>query len=83
MRWKAVRLGDEKLHWDPESGAHALYDLGEMPGERIDLMRSQPLVPAGLRKALEEWAAQADPLPSERVSDAEVIEQLKALGYLQ
>ena len=82
-RWKAVMHDGYKLHFDPVSGEQLLYRRG-------DREESLPLDPelnatrvAALRAALDRWTASADPLPSQKVSDAEAIERLRSLGYLE
>lgn len=76
-RWKAVRSGQDKVHWDPESGVWWQFDLAKDPGEATPGLASD-----ALKKTLTDWASDADPLPTEKVSDAQALEQLKSLGYL-
>jgi arylsulfatase A-like enzyme len=86
----AVRDGDWKLIWPLGkdhpllSGPPELYDLSRDPGETRDLAAQEPERVAALRGRIERWIARG---PIERGNvpqlDAEAMERLRALGYLQ
>jgi arylsulfatase A-like enzyme len=86
----AVRDGGWKLIWPLGkdhpllSGAPELYDLTRDPGETDDRAAREPERVAALRRQLERWIARG---PIERGNlphlDAEAVERLRALGYLQ
>jgi arylsulfatase A-like enzyme len=86
----AVREGGWKLIWPMGSdhpllsGKPELFDLANDPGEERDLAASEPGRLAALRKPIERWIAKG-PIARENVPhlDAEAIERLRALGYLQ
>ena len=65
-------------------GKPELFDLANDPGEQRDLAASEPDRVAALRKPIERWIAKG-PIARENVPhlDAEAIERLRALGYLQ
>jgi arylsulfatase A-like enzyme len=54
----AIRCGRHKLLFDYESGAVALYDLAEDPGEDHDLSSLQPLIAEQMRLRLFAWLDQ-------------------------
>jgi arylsulfatase A-like enzyme len=86
----AVRDGDWKLIWPLGkehpllSGAPELYDLARDPKETHDRAAQEPERVAALRQRIERWIARG---PIERGKlphlDAEAVERLRALGYLQ
>lgn len=82
-RWKKVRDGAWTLHWDPTTDAVHLFDTESDARESRDVAAEHPEVVARLRGLLDAWVATADPLPTERVSDAEALEKLRSLGYLE
>jgi len=80
LRWKYLRRVSD--------GSEELYDLREDPGEIRSLERSEPERLAGMRESFEEAlrtlsrsaVAPATPAPSD---DAETLNRLEALGYVQ
>jgi len=54
----AIRCGRHKLLFDYESGAAALYDLAEDPGEDRDLSSEQPLLAQQMQMRLFKWLDQ-------------------------
>lgn len=84
----AVRQGPWKLIWpiQPEHRIYRrpeLFDLGEDPAEEVDLSGREPERLEALRRAAEPWIA-IGPLKRKRAPhlDAEAIERLRALGYV-
>lgn len=51
----AIRSGRHKLMFDYESGAVALYDLAEDPGEEHDLSSARPILSEQMRLRLFTW----------------------------
>jgi len=92
LSFEAVRHGDLKLIRDRTRprGIESLelYDLDRDPGERINLVRRRPSEAARLEKALDGIHREllAEAAPALRVElgglDPDVIENLRALGYL-
>jgi len=83
-RW-AMRNGNWKLIVYVHQPRAELYDLALDPGERHDLAVERPEVVVRLRAELERWRAGLPPPPPVTVyrdPDAELIRQLRELGYL-
>ena len=88
---RSVRWGNWKYVRSPYNKIEELFDLEEDPGERTNLLAAgeEGLTPEAarelelLRGALDDWSAQADPLPSEfdRTQTEETREMLKGMGY--
>ncbi len=85
---RCMRQGKFKLIQVPTAGTEHLYDLSRDPIESVNLLQIPDLdldsVVGPMRRKLETWAASADPLPTYFVDgdQNEVIDRLKALGYL-
>lgn len=83
----AVRLGRYKLRVR-RGGGRELYDLAADPWERRDLLAEEPRTARRLERELERWLeqekalAQAVAQASTRELPPEVLEELRALGYL-
>jgi len=83
----AVRLGRYKLRLRHGHG-QSLYDLETDPWEEHDLLAAEPRVARRLHRELERWLEQEAALSKAvdaadtRALPPEVIEELKALGYL-
>lgn len=82
-RTKSVQEGRFKLHWEPGTDRLQLFDLQRDPDERRDIAPEHPKEVARLKALLDTWVDQARPLSTERVSDQDAIEALKALGYVE
>ena len=86
----AVRDGGWKLVWPMGSdhpllsGKPELFDLAADPGETRNLAAAEPARVEALRAHLERWIAKG-PIARENVPhlDAEAVDRLRALGYLQ
>jgi len=86
---QSVVLGKYKLIRGMESGQVRLYDHSRDPGELHDRSRSQPQTVAQLQAALDRWSG-SFPVTFDTFGaegnmpepDPEMIENLKALGYL-
>jgi len=85
---RCIRQGKLKLIQVPTAGMERLYDLSRDPIESVNLLGTPNAevdsVVGPMRRKLETWAASADPLPTYFVpgEQNEVIERLRALGYL-
>ena len=85
---RCMRQGKFKLIQAPIAGTERLYDLSQDPIESVNLLEVPDLdvdsIVGPMRQNLEAWAASADPLPTHFVQgeENEVIDRLKALGYL-
>ena len=87
LKPRCIRSGRYKLVQVPYLRQEELYDVVADPREQDNLLASAPqevaAIAADLRARLEIWAASAAPLPSRFLgNDPEVLERLKALGYL-
>jgi arylsulfatase A-like enzyme len=62
-----------------------LYDLQADPAEQVNLLLQgghDPALAEAFRTQLEQWRAQADPLPSREIDTPDVIKRLGDLGYI-
>jgi len=86
---RCLRLGSYKFVQTPYAGTEELYDVASDPGETRDLLAGGSdearRLAGAMRRALTEWAASADPLPTrfENSQRQETIERLRSLGYLR
>jgi arylsulfatase A-like enzyme len=77
------------VHGGPGAGRRwELYDLRSDPGEQVNLVQERPDVFASLRRDLEAWIASAPPNREDPTVDLDelspdVVENLRALGYIQ
>ena len=81
--WRALLEGRHKLLWNSE-GNHQLFDLEKDPGEKENLIASQPRraeVMMGRLNGFLESLPQPGPGPGGRV-DEETSKSLESLGYL-
>ncbi len=83
--YRSVRQGRYKLVYESKAEKHALYDLDEDPGEKVDISAVQPEISAQLidvmRQRYRDYAP--EPLPENRVElSKDDIERLRALGYI-
>jgi choline-sulfatase len=76
----AARLGDLKLIATPYQDKLELYDLAHDPAERTNLASQRPADVKVLAEAIEAWRGGAVDIA---VPDAENMEQIKALGYVE
>ena len=82
---QCVRRGPWKYVQVPYAGVEQLFHLGDDPGERQNLLAGDApsaevrRVRAELRRALDEWRAEAAPLPSRL--DRATLSRLMGLGY--
>lgn len=77
---QAVRDGSLKLIATPYKNRLELYDLASDPGEREDLSGARPADVARLAGLIESWRGGAVDIA---VPDAENMERIKALGYIE
>ena len=84
-----LQSGQWRILYDPLRDASKLFNHNEDPGETVDFSSDQPLQTLLLRQSLlsqQHWNRQllGGPASEEEVGelDPEVVEQLKALGYL-
>ena len=79
--------GSHKLMVDLEAGTRALYDVVADPGERTDLAPTDPAAADRMQRALDGYLSHAErarhPVPLRPADDAERIEALRSLGYLE
>jgi arylsulfatase A-like enzyme len=86
---RSVRNGKLKLIYDYDDETFELYDLGADPGETTNVVAQGPQILGELKELLAEWASEMDRHrvrsdESGRIDlDADALEQLKALGYVQ
>ncbi len=82
---QCVRRGPWKYVQVPYAGVEQLFHLGNDPGERQNLLAGKAPsaevrnVQAELRRSLDEWRAEAAPLPSQL--DTRALKRLMGLGY--
>ncbi len=81
---RAVVQGDHKLILR-ENTVEALYNLATDPAETHDLAADDPGRVAALRDQLETFTRRTDPAYAEHIApaDEEVVEHLRALGYIE
>jgi arylsulfatase A-like enzyme len=79
---RALRSGRHTLHYDSTSGSYALYDLEHDSGETVDLLPRHPEVVDRLRPLLAPYIP-VKRRPPPPPPPEEMIESLKALGYLE
>ncbi len=81
---RAVVQGDHKLIVR-ENTVEALYNLAADPAETHDLAASEPGRVAALRTQLETFTHHTDPVAAQEIApaDEEVVEHLRALGYIE
>jgi arylsulfatase A-like enzyme len=84
---RAIAAGDYRLFWTVEKEHVELYRFLEDPDEQEDLSRMHPEVVERLRGVLDGWqalVARSGTFQEEGGElDPEVLESLRALGYLQ
>jgi hypothetical protein len=75
------------VHHCPHDGFRALYDRRDDPAELHNLLPTTDpklrRIHDGLAAQLDAWGASASPEVSEKDEDPAVIEQLRALGYVE
>ncbi len=74
-RWKYIAFVEEERF--------ELYDLAGDPAETADAASRQPAVRSRYQELLERWLAARPPRADEAAPDAETMEKLRALGYIQ
>ena len=80
----AVRTRDLKLIAAREGGGVELYDLSDDPGEKTSVAAQRPDDVARLQGYLRQWRGELRPLESMSTElDAETVEGLKSLGYVE
>lgn len=79
---RAVRTDRYKLYYDRYTGREELYDLVLDPGEKTDILESQPEVAESLRGRLRQWMATERGKPIRIELTEKEKERLRALGYL-
>jgi arylsulfatase A-like enzyme len=76
-RWKLIAS---------TAGRRALYDMVSDPLESTDVSSTHPEIARELEQQLQAWAASAErqrPAKTEDKGDADLLQRLKALGYVQ
>ncbi len=81
---RAIYEGDHKLVL-AESGVEALFDVADDPAETHDLAADQPAVSAALADQIDAFVQGiSQPLDTRTAEvDAQIVEQLRALGYVE
>lgn len=81
---RAVYHGDHKLIMR-ENAVEGLYHVGDDPAETRDLAAQQPERVAALRGQIEAFTRRAEPANTGQIApaDQEVVEHLRALGYIE
>jgi arylsulfatase A-like enzyme len=83
---RAVIQGDLKIQqWPKTKKRWELYNLTTDPGEHENLWRDPAMAqhPRELRRALDSWASHVPIATGAESKDVEVLEQLRALGYIE
>ena len=78
----AVRQGRWKYISVPGTHQQELYDLGTDPGETINLVTDDRTRADSLATLMEDWLVRTEPFVAEKLDNPDILEQLKALGYL-
>ena len=83
-----VRVGEAKLIHDLEAGSYELYDLGQDPGEQADPQDAETPELLDLRQRLTAWEQGRVEKWGKNLSavedvDPELIERIRALGYVR
>jgi arylsulfatase A-like enzyme len=73
----------QKLIQSSPSGGLELYDLRTDPEERSDAYREKSQLAASMDAALKEWEDQQPKFTRGQATPAQVVNQLKSLGYVQ
>jgi arylsulfatase A-like enzyme len=79
---RALRTDRYKLYYDRHTGREELYDLAKDPGEKLNIIDSQPKIAEPLRRELKKWMAAERGKPVRIKLTEEEKSRLKALGYL-
>ncbi len=81
---RAIYAGDHKLVL-AESGVEALFDVADDPAETRDLAADQPNVSAALADQIDAFVQGINQPTDSRTAevDAQIVEQLRALGYVE
>lgn len=82
---RMIRTPQHKLIWASD-GRHELYDLQADPDETRNVLDGRPELFARLAQQLEAWHAQLGRAPQTHAAPAfepQVVERLRALGYLE
>ena len=81
-----ARQGPWKSIWNIDTGTIELYRLSDDPSEDHDLAKREPQRARAMQRASERWLASCRPASPQPASgppiDAESLERLKALGYV-
>ncbi|MEM8963734.1 MAG: sulfatase [Acidobacteriota bacterium] len=84
---RAIALGDRRLFWTVSTDEVELYAFRDDPLEQVDLAEQEPDTAARLRNALVNWQKTIDEIggfdEAGGALDPAIIEQLRALGYIQ
>ena len=81
---RAIYEGDHKLVL-AESGIEALFDVADDPAETHDLAADQPALGAKLTEQINHFVQGINQPTDSRTAevDAQIVEQLRALGYVE
>lgn len=75
--------GDTSGPSEEASPAHPVrHSLRQDPGETEDRAADDPAIRSRYQALLERWSATRQEVPVELDSDPEIVEQLRALGYI-
>lgn len=80
---RAVKDGRFKLVYRLGNGDTRMYHLERDPGETRNVAPAHPRETRVLLRALSRWQAQVEPGKDGAAADAEAMERLRGLGYLQ
>jgi arylsulfatase A-like enzyme len=87
--WKLIHVPNPVDRSLMTGSEYELYDLESDPGETRNLVEERPQVVEGLKRVLKEWsepwieAAYRNPGSAREILDEEVLERLRALGYIE
>ena len=79
----SVRDADWKLIAYTDGGGYELYDIRRDLEETVDLAEETPETRSRYQRLLERWLEATSEEDPELESDPDVMEELRALGYVQ
>jgi arylsulfatase A-like enzyme len=84
--YRSIRSGSHKMVYSFEGDRYELFDLTKDPGERHDISSQEPKLFAELKSKMTERYLNFNAEPTEETKvelDRQMIDRLRALGYIQ